>query len=176
MGQTEIRIAGFGGQGVVLAGVILGTAAVTYDGKHAVQTQSYGAEARGGAARSEVIISDEHILYPRLRKTDILIAMSTPALDRFLRDLKLNGTLILDSDLVKQSDSSSYKAHKAPFTDTAVKELKRGMVANVVMLGFLTAVTGIVSLGAMERAVRDNAPKGTEALNLNALKLGIQMA
>jgi 2-oxoglutarate ferredoxin oxidoreductase subunit gamma len=77
---------------------------------------------------------------------------------------------------VKQSDSSSYKAHKAPFTDTAVKELKRGMVANVVMLGFLTAVTGIVSLGAMERAVRDNAPKGTEALNLNALKLGIQMA
>lgn len=175
MSRTELRIAGFGGQGVVLAGVIVGTAAVTYDGKKAVQTQSYGAEARGGAARSEVILSDRQVVYPMVRRPDILVALSAPALEKFLGDLKPGGTLIVDEDLVKVSDGD-YRLYKAPFSNTAVKELGRGVVANVVMLGFLTRVTNIVSERAMVQAVKDNAPRGTEELNLKAFNLGLEMA
>ena len=176
MGQTEIRIAGFGGQGVVLAGVLLGTAAVAYGGKKAVQTQSYGAEARGGAARSEVILSDEKVVYPMVRYPDILVALSTPALEKFIGDLKPGGTLVVDEDMVKVDDGSGFKVYKAPFSNTAVKELGRSVVANVVMLGFLTGVTGIVSQEAMEQAIRDTAPRGTEELNLKAFQTGLQMA
>jgi 2-oxoglutarate ferredoxin oxidoreductase subunit gamma len=175
MGQTEIRIAGFGGQGVVLAGVLLGTASVTYDGKKAVQTQSYGAEARGGAARSEVILSDEKVVYPMVRRPDILVALSTPALEKFIGDLKPGGTLVVDEDLVKV-DGDDYRVYSAPFSNTAVKELGRSVVANVVMLGFLTGITDIVSREAMEQAIRDNAPRGTEELNLRAFRMGLQMA
>jgi 2-oxoglutarate ferredoxin oxidoreductase subunit gamma len=176
MGQTEIRIAGFGGQGVVLAGVLLGTVAVYYDGKKAVQTQSYGAEARGGAARSEVILSDEKVVYPMVRRPDILVALSTPALEKFMGDLKPGGTLVVDEDLVKVDDGDDYRVYSAPFSNTAVKELGRSVVANVVMLGFLTGITDIVSREAMEQAIRDNAPRGTEELNLRAFRMGLQMA
>jgi 2-oxoglutarate ferredoxin oxidoreductase subunit gamma len=175
MARIEIRIAGFGGQGVVLAGVIIGTAAVTYDGKNAVQTQSYGAEARGGAARSEVVLSDRQVVYPMVRRPDILVALSAPALEKFLGDLKPGGTLIVDEDLVKVDDGD-YRLYQASFSNTAVKELGRGVVANVVMLGFLAGVTDIVSEQAMVQAVKDNAPKGTEELNLKAFNLGLEMA
>jgi len=176
MGQTEIRIAGFGGQGVVLAGVLLGTAAVTYDGKKAVQTQSYGAEARGGAARSEVILSDEKVVYPMVRRPDIMVALSAPALEKFMGDLKPGGTLVVDEDLVKVDGGNAYRVYSAPFSNIAVKELGRSVVANVVMLGFLTGITDIVSREAMEQAIKDNAPKGTEELNLKAFQIGLQMA
>lgn len=175
MSRTEIRIAGFGGQGVVLAGVILGTAAVIYDGKKAIQTQSYGAEARGGAARSEVILDEGEIVYPRVRRPDILVALSTPALEKFIGDLKPGGTLIVDEDLVKTEDTATHKVYRAPFFTVAVKELGRSVVANVVMLGFLTGVTGIVSWEAMERAIQDTAPRGTEELNLRAFRKGLDL-
>jgi 2-oxoglutarate ferredoxin oxidoreductase subunit gamma len=176
MGRTEIRIAGFGGQGVVLAGVLLGTAAVAYENRKAVQTQSYGAEARGGAARSEVILSDERVVYPKVRQPDILVAMSAPALEKFVGDLKPGGTLVVDEDLVTVSNGGPYKLYKAPFSSAAIKETGRSVVANVVMLGFLTSVTGIVSREAMEQAIRDTVPRGTEELNLKAFHMGLEMA
>jgi len=172
----EVRIAGFGGQGVVLAGVLLGTAAVAYENRRAVQTQSYGAEARGGAARSEVILSDERVVYPRVRHPDILVAMSAPALEKFIGDLKPGGTLVVDEDLVAVPSSGPYRLHKAPFSSAAIKETGRSVVANVVMLGFLTGVTGIVSREAMEQAIQDTVPRGTEELNLKAFHLGLEMA
>ena len=176
MSRTEVRIAGFGGQGVVLAGVVLGTAAVIYNGKKAVQTQSYGAEARGGAARSEVILDDSEIVYPRVRRPDILVALSAPALNKFIGDLKPGGTLIVDEDLVEAKDTAAHQVRRAPFSSIAIKELGRSVVANVVMLGFLTSVTRIVSREAMERAIQDTAPRGTEELNLKAFRKGLELA
>ena len=176
MSRTEIRIAGFGGQGVVLAGVLLGTAAVSHDGKKAVQTQSYGAEARGGAARSEVIISDDPVVYPQVRRLDILVALSAASLETYVADLKPGATLVVDEDLVEVPDGSGYKVYKAPFTNAAVNELGKSIVANVVMVGFLTGVTGVVSQRALELAIREMAPRGTEEINLRAFSLGLQMA
>ncbi|MFC1935664.1 2-oxoacid:acceptor oxidoreductase family protein [Chloroflexota bacterium] len=176
MSRTEVRIAGFGGQGVVLAGMVLGTAAVVYDGKKAVQTQSYGAETRGGAARSEVILGDSEIIYPQVRRPDILVALSTPALEKFIGDLKPGGILIVDQDLVTVEDATAHRVYRAPFSDIAVREMGRGLVANAVMLGFLTGVTGIVSREAMEQAIKDTAPSGAEELNLKAFRKGLEIA
>ena len=175
--RTEIRIAGLGGQGVVLAGVLLGTAAAVYDKKHVVQTQSYGAEARGGAARSEVIISDNPIIYPKVLEPDILVAMSQTALDKYFGDLKTNGTLFIDEELVTAlPERNNFKIYKARFSEAATQKLGRSIVANMIMLGFLTSLTKITSAGAITEAIRTGVPKGTEELNLKALELGREMA
>jgi len=175
--RTEIRIAGLGGQGVVLAGVLLGTAAAVYDKKHVVQTQSYGAEARGGAARSEVIISDSPIIYPKVLEPDTLVAMSQTALDKYLGDLKTNGTLFIDEELVTTlPERNNLNIYKARFSEAASQKLGRSIVANMIMLGFLTSLTEITSAEAIEKAIRTGVPKGTEELNLKALALGREMA
>ena len=174
--RTEIRIAGLGGQGVVLAGVLLGTAAAVYDKKHVTQTQSYGAEARGGAARAEVIISDSPIIYPKVLEPDILVAMSQPALDKYIGELKTNGTLFVDEELVTSLPKNNFKIYKARFSEAASQKLKRNIVANIVMLGFLTSLTDIISAEAITEAIRTGVPKGTEELNLKALELGREMA
>ena len=109
MPRTEIRIAGFGGQGVVLSGVLLGNAAVLHDGRHAVQTQTYGAAARGGAARSDVIISEKHIVYPRVMQPDIMIAFTLEALNKYRNDLKKDALLIIDRDLVTPPEGTSFR-------------------------------------------------------------------
>lgn len=173
--RVEVRICGLGGQGVVLAGEILGRAAV-YDGKHAVQTQSYGAEARGSAAKSEVIISDESIGFPMVRKCDILVAMSQIALDKHLKDLKENGFLLVDRDMVQQVPSVKAKVFKIPATKTAETELKSSIYANVVMLGALTTITGIVSKEAVEKAIIDSVSEEAKKDNLNGLKKGFERA
>lgn len=176
MAHTEVRIAGFGGQGVVLAGVLLGQAALN-DGCYAVQNQSYGAEARGGAARSEVILADEPVVYPEVVAPDVMAVMSQAALDRYAGDLKPGGALVIDADLV-QTLPESLKAvvHRGRFAETADKELGKPIVTNMVMLGFLVETTGIVSYHGLEAAVRSGVPKGTEALNLKALARGREMA
>ena len=174
--RTEIRIAGLGGQGVVLAGVLLGTAAAVYDKKHVVQTQSYGAEARGGAARSEVIISDSPIIYPKALKTDILVAISQTALDKYLSDLKNKGKLFIDEELVTNLPENNFNIYKARFAEAATQNLGRSIVANMIMLGFLTSLTEITSAEAITEAIRTGVPKGTEELNLKALELGREMA
>lgn len=176
MERTEVRIAGFGGQGVVLAGVLLGQAALN-SGKYAVQTQSYGAEARGGAARSEVIVSDEPVVYPEVVAPQVLAALSQAALDRYLPDLAPGGVLIVDADLVPEVPEGLEAAvHRGRFSEVAGRELSRPIVANMVMLGFLTAVTGVVSQEGVREGVRSGVPKGTEALNLRALARGMEMA
>ena len=176
MAQTEVRIAGFGGQGIVLAGVLLGQAALN-DGYYAVQNQSYGAEARGGAARSEVIISDEAVIYPEVVAPQVMVVMSQAALDRYVGDLVPDGTLIVDADLVQHFPPDlSAVVFRGHFAEVADKELGKPIVANMVMLGFLVETTGIVCYDSLEKAVRSGVPKGTEALNLKALSYGRDMA
>jgi len=173
---AEVRIAGFGGQGVVLAGVLLGKAALE-DGLYAVQNQSYGAEARGGAARSEVIISPEPIVYPEVTAPRIMTAMSQAALDRYLSDLCAGGELIVDSELVSRLPAEDkYHIRRGPFTGIAGNELGRAIVANMVMLGFLAAATAVVSRDSLRQTVAQGVPPGTEELNLKALDRGMELA
>ncbi len=171
--KYEIRFAGFGGQGIVTMGIILGRAAVIYEGLNAVQTQSYGPEARGGASRSEVIISSEPIYYPKVRKPDIFVCMSTQALDKYMKDLKENGILIYDSSIIKNEIlSNKYKIYKVPATKLAFDMFKRTVVANIIMLGFLIKITKIVSYESLKKAILDVVPKGTEEMNMKALNVG----
>ena len=176
MPRIEIRIAGFGGQGVVLSGVLLGNAAVLHDGKHAVQTQTYGSAARGGAARSDVIISETHIIYPQVTKPDIMIAFTLEALNKYRNDLKKDALLIIDKDLVAPPEGTSFRIYSVSATKIAMEEFGRGIVANMIMLGFLVALTGVVSTGAMEKAIHAHVPRGTEELNLRAFARGIELA
>ena len=171
--RIEVRIAGYGGQGVVLAGQILGKAAV-YDGKNALQTQSYGAEARGSAARSEVIISDGKINFPAVRKCDILVAMNQESLNKHLEALKENGILIVDSTYVKEIPETKAKVYKVPATETAQKTFGASLYANMVMLGALAKITNLVSVEALEKAIKESVPPKTVETNINALKKGLQ--
>ena len=172
--RIEIRITGLGGQGVVLAGQILGLAAV-YDGKNVVQTQSYGAEARGSAAKCEVIISDKKIGFPTVRKCDILVAMSQIALDQHIHDLKKSATLMVDKDLVKQIPKVESQVHKLPTTEIAEVELKSKIYANVIMLGALAKTTSIVSKESMEKAIERIVRAETLKTNLSAFEKGLSL-
>ncbi len=175
-GRIEVRLAGFGGQGVVLAGICLGHAAML-DGYFAVQTQSYGAEARGGAARSEVIVSAVPILYPEVTAPNYMAALSQPAVDKYLTDLRPRGTLVVDDELVSSLDTDCRtRVLKASFTEVAGGELGRPIVANMVMLGYLTEVAGAVSAASLDRAVAEQVPKGTAELNLKAVNRGRELA
>jgi len=170
--RVEVKLTGFGGQGIVLSGIILARAAV-YDKKRVVQTQSYGPEARGGACRSEVVISDEPIHYPLIEEADILVAMSQEALDKHINSVKRGGVLIVDSDTVSRiPERSEIEVSKVPSTAIALEKLGRVIVANIIMLGALTNLTGIVSKESMEKAVKESVPRGTEEVNLRALKEG----
>jgi 2-oxoglutarate ferredoxin oxidoreductase subunit gamma len=171
--RVEVRFSGFGGQGIVTAGIILARAASIHDGKNAVQTQSYGPEARGGASRSEVIISDEEILYPKVLNPDIFVVMSGQAMQKYIGDLKKDGTVIYDSSLIKTPPERG-KAFAVPATLLAKRELGKTIVANIIMLGALTSITGIVSREAIEKAVLESVPKGTEELNKKALHMGFE--
>lgn len=176
MERTEVRIAGFGGQGVVLAGVLLGRAALE-EGRYAVQTQSYGAEARGGAARSEVVIAGEPVLYPEVVAPQVLAVLSQAALDRYLPELREDGTLIADAELVSRvPERPAGRILRGRFTGVAGEELGRPIVANMVMLGFLVQATGLVRPDSLRRAVAGGVPPGTEQLNLKAVERGAEMA
>ena len=172
--RIELIISGFGGQGVVLAGEILGKAAA-YEGKHVVQTQSYGAEARGSTARSEVIISDSKIDFPKVRKCDILVAMSQNALEMHLKDLKEKGVLIVDKDKVEHLPETKARVFKIPATKTAAKLLKSRLYANVIMLGALTKITGIVKEEAVEKAITDSVPETARKANINGFREGLKL-
>lgn len=171
--KTEIRIAGLGGQGVVLAGQVLGKAAV-YDGKNAVQTQSYGAEARGSIAKSEVIVSDRKIGFPAVRRCDILVAMNQEALDKFRKDLKEEGILIIDSTYVKQPETKS-KVFKIPATESAEKTFGTRVYANMLMLGALKKVTNIVSDDAVEKSIGDIIDRKVASTNVRAFRKGKEL-
>ena len=173
-GRTEVRIAGFGGQGVVLAGVSLGKAAML-DGYQAVQTQSYGAEARGGAARSEIVIAGEPIIYPEVTAPNLMVALSQVALERYFPDLLDEATLIIDTELVTKVPERAGPVLGQSFTEVAGTDLGRPIVANMVMLGYLVGATGIVTAASLRQAVREGVPRGTEELNLKAMVRGAEL-
>jgi len=176
--RTEIRLAGFGGQGLVLAGMVLARAAVMYASIEAVQRQSYGTEARGGASRSEVIISDQVIDYPGVvsGKNDVLVAMGGAALTTYLKGVKPGGIVIYDPDLIsdvpKDVDAKFYGIRAA----ATAERLGRRIVANMVMVGALTELTGVLPLDAVKKSVASTVKAGTEDLNLKAIDAGIAEA
>jgi 2-oxoglutarate ferredoxin oxidoreductase subunit gamma len=172
--RYEIRLSGSGGQGLILMGIILAEAIGVYDGKHVAQTQSYGPEARGGSSKSEVIVSDEEIDYPKAMRLDLLLAMNQKSCDEFFPDLKSEGILIVDSTFVTQVPTP--KVFQIPFTRIAREKFKREVVANIIALGALSQLTPIVSAKAIESAVLAKVPKGTEKLNRDALRAGMNAA
>lgn len=172
MARIEIRLAGAGGQGLLLAGLILAEAAVLYDHKQACQTQSYGPEARGGASKSEVIIDDEPVDYPKVIAADVLLALSQEACDKYYHDLKRDGVLIVDSLHVRRVPTS--KAFSPRITEIAEERTGRTITANMVGLGVLAGLTGVVSEEALQNAVAERAPEGTEEINLEALAAGLE--
>jgi 2-oxoglutarate ferredoxin oxidoreductase subunit gamma len=171
--KIEIRISGLGGQGIVLAGQILGKAAA-YDGKNVVQTQSYGSEARGSAAKSEIVISDTQIGYPMVRKCDILVSLSQEAVDKNIKDLKEEGTLLVDGSIVKNIPDTKVKVFKILATKIAESCCGEKLYANIIMLGALTRITQIVSAEAMETAIVDLVPKRAADTNIQAFRKGLE--
>jgi 2-oxoglutarate ferredoxin oxidoreductase subunit gamma len=169
----EVRLAGTGGQGAILAGILLAEAAIR-DGKNVTQTQSYGPEARGGASRSEVVISNEEIHYPKVIQAHITLCMSQEACDRYGSQMCKDGLLILDADHVTRAPTT--RAVRVPMTTLAREVAGREIVANVVGLGVLVGLTGVVSREAMEAAIRERVPRGTEGINLKALAAGFGAA
>ena len=172
MSRIEIRLSGFGGQGIILAASILGKAAALYDHKHATMTQNYGPESRGGACSGQVIISDAPVSYPHLTHPDVVVAMSQEAYTKYTSDLADGGLVLIDEDLVKPNGRQiTARLFSIPATRIA-EEMGRKMVANIVMLGFLAALDHSVSPDALRQAVRESVPKGTEEFNLKAFERG----
>jgi len=172
--KTEIRFGGSGGQGVVLAAQILGKAAVL-DGRNALQTQAYGAEARGSMAKSEVIISDGKIGFPAVRKCDILVAMNQESLNALIKDMKENGMLIVDCTNVTEIPETKVQVHRIPITETAKEAFGEAFYANMIMLGAFTKITNLVSREAMEKTIRENVSKKTIENNINAFQKGLEL-
>ncbi|MGA1861467.1 2-oxoacid:acceptor oxidoreductase family protein [Deferribacter thermophilus] len=175
MARVDVRLSGSGGQGMITSGAILGVAAV-YDGKNAVQTKSYGPEARGGAARSEVVISDEEITYVKVIDADILVALTQEAADKFSSAVKDGGIVIVDSLMVKNPPSGNFKLYSLPIIKTAAEKVGKSLVANIVTLGVLNEIAEVVSFESLEKAVLSKVPKGTEELNKKALAAGREIA
>lgn len=175
MPRTEMRITGFGGQGVVLAGHIIGRAFAIHSGQHATMIQSFGPEARGSACSATLVVSDTEVLYPYIKRPDILVVMSAEGYERFADDLKEDGVLIYEQDLVKPEFRRNRRAFGIPSTRIA-ESLGRSIVQNIVMVGFFAGVTKLIPHEAMREAVRGSVPGGTEELNLEAFEKGLAYA
>ena len=174
MRLTEIRIAGFGGQGVILAAMVIGKAVSIFQRDHATMTQNFGPESRGGACSAQVVLSGSPILYPYVTRPDILVAMSQEAYTRFVPELKEGGLLLVEQDLVRLTGlPEGIRVHGVPATRLA-EELGRKMVLNVVMVGFFASVTGLVDEQALRRAVEDSVPPAFRELNLKAFQKGFE--
>ena len=169
--RHEIRLTGFGGQGIMLAGYIVGQAAAVYEQKHATHIRDYGPEARGGSCRADVVISDKPVLYPYINAPSVLVSMSQQAYDKYRPNSRENSLILIDEDLVKHREKRKDRLWSVPAQRLA-EELGRANMANVVMLGFLCAVTDIISIEAMRKSVLASVPKNTGELNLKALEHG----
>lgn len=174
MSRTEIKIGGFGGQGVILSGYIIGRAASIYDEKHATMIQAFGPEARGSACSAQVIVAQEPIAYPYITSPELMIVMSQEAYTKFSPELATGGVLITEEELVKTHNLRKDIRHFSIPATRIAEELGKKLVVNIVMMGFLTAVTGIVGKKAMEQAVLASVPKGTEELNMKAFERGFE--
>jgi 2-oxoglutarate ferredoxin oxidoreductase subunit gamma len=175
--RSEVRFGGFGGQGIILSGAILGRAAIVHAGRNAVMSQSYGPESRGGACMAEVVIADDEITYPRVLTPNLIVMMSQEAYRKYSIGRPADSLLIVDEDLVTVDEDveQDLKMLKAPATRIA-EEMGRRIIANVVMLGFVTGATNIVSIDIMREAVASSVPPGTEELHLRAVDTGYEHA
>ncbi|MBI5234396.1 MAG: 2-oxoacid:acceptor oxidoreductase family protein [Deltaproteobacteria bacterium] len=173
--RYEMRFSGSGGQGMILSGIIMAEAASIYDGKKASQSQSYGPESRGGASKSEVIISDEEVDYPKATAIDAMLAMTQEAAAKYHNDVKKNGILLVDSDEVKNLPHGDFRLYAVPIIETARKELGKVIAANIISLGIMTELTGQVSCEAIEKAVLARVPQAFLDLNKNALEIGFKI-
>jgi 2-oxoglutarate ferredoxin oxidoreductase subunit gamma len=170
--RTEIRLAGSGGQGLLLAGAILADAVGVFEKRHVVQTNSYGPEARGGASKCEVVVSDEPIDFPKVERLDVLLAMSKKAYEKYSEDLPEKGLLLVDTTNIPEG--ARPEAVKVPMTQLAIETTGKSFTANLVALGALVAATGIVKKESAESAVKRRVPKGTEDLNIKAFEAGYE--
>lgn len=170
--RFELRLSGSGGQGMILASVILGEAIGADSGKNITRSQSYGPEARGGASKADVVVSSNEIFYPKAMKLDLLLAMTQESMDKYFPDLKEGGTLIIDTGLVTEVPAKDY--YGLPFTRLAREEAGHIMVANVIALGAIGAITGIVERAQLEKVVLSKAPRGTEEKNRKAVEIGFR--
>ena len=174
MRLTEIRIAGFGGQGVILSAVVLGKASSIYENGFATMTQNFGPEARGGACSAQLVVADSPVLYPYVTRPDIMVILSQEAYNRFAQELKPGGMLIVEEDLVRVSDlKGDPRVYAIPATRFA-EELGKRMVLNSVMVGFFTAVTKLLGADAVRKAVADSVPLSFRELNLKAFDMGYE--
>ena len=173
--RCELRLSGAGGQGLLFAGKIIAEAAAIYDGKIATQAQSYGPEARGGASKSDVIISDGEIDYPAASSLDLLLALTQESVEAYLKDVKPGGTVLVDSDLVGPVPEGSYRVVRLPIVETARSKVGKVISANLVAVGIIAGLIGIVSVSAIESAVKARVPRGTEDFNLRAFYAGLDM-
>ncbi|MFQ6060371.1 MAG: 2-oxoacid:acceptor oxidoreductase family protein [Thermoplasmata archaeon] len=169
----KVRFCGFGGQGIVMAGYITGAAAVR-DGKRAIQTQSYGSESRGGACKSDVAISKEEIYELESENVDLLVAMSQQAYERYIGTLRKGGILALDEDLVTPR-KTPHKIYGIKATDLAHRKFGREIVSNMIMLGYITSITGFLSKKSMLETIVERVPKGTERMNKEAFEVGYEL-
>jgi 2-oxoglutarate ferredoxin oxidoreductase subunit gamma len=167
----QMRLSGAGGQGLILLGIILAEAAIL-DNKYAVQSQSYGPEARGGASKAEVIIADDKINYPKVTQPQLFLAMTQEALDKYSGDLAQDSTVIVDSAYVKNLSQLQGRTLPLPITQTSKNEFGRELFANIVALGAIVALTKVVSLESATVALMQRVPSGTEEMNKRALALG----
>ncbi len=174
--RYEARLSGSGGQGLILAGKILAEAAAIYEDKNATQSQSYGPEARGGASRSEVIIADGDIDFPKATRLDLLLCLTQEACDKYVCDLKDDGLLIADSRYVKRVPEGSYRVISTRISEVAEVEVGRAVTANMVALGVIVGATEVVSPESAEKAISARVPRGSEELNLKAFQLGLKSA
>lgn len=173
--QVELRLSGSGGQGLLLAGIILSEAAINED-KNAIQTQSYGPEARGGASKAEVIISNDDIDFPKVTAPNIVLALTQVAADKYVSSIREDGIVIVDSKIVLPEDLKAKKIISVPIIETAAEKVGRAIVANIVAIGVIAEATGVVSKESVEKAVLSRVPKGTEDLNKKALAEGYLLA
>jgi 2-oxoglutarate ferredoxin oxidoreductase subunit gamma len=174
LGLTEIRVAGFGGQGVILAAIVIGKAAAIFEGAYATMTQSFGPEARGGSSAAQVILSGEPILYPYVTQPDILVVMSQEAYTVFSKQLKPGGILIVEQELVHiEHPPQGVRFYGVPATRLA-EELGRKVVLNIVMVGFFAAVTHMLAPDSLRQAVADSVPPAMQKLNLQAFDKGFE--
>lgn len=174
--RYEIRFSGSGGQGMILAGIIMAEAAAIYGDKNAVQSQSYGPESRGGASKAEVIISPQPIDYPKATAIDCMLAMTQEACTKYHYDVKEGGILLIDSEEVKTVPQGKFRLLSFPITGTAREELGKTIVANIISLGMITELTGCVSHEAIEKAVLSRVPAAFLELNKKALQIGFEKA
>lgn len=174
--RYEIRIAGVGGQGAMLAGVVLAEAAIFYEDKYAIQSPTYTSQVRGGPTKADVIISDKEIIFPRTSKIDFFLSMAQITYDRYCTDLKDDAIILVDSNLVPNAVEDKHKIYRLPITEIAREEMGKVVVANVVALGATMALTDILKFESIEKAVLDRVPKAFLDLNKKALAIGYERA